>query len=724
MPRYTAYGAKDSQQAFEADAFFLRMNGRMRPDQLAPGEVAYSQNGRMGADGSWQPRPGIDHFGPTIGSSATALTLPFYLYASKSILSADRVGTTVTVVTTTSHSFTTSTQVSIAGLTGSVDPNGNRTITVTAADTFTFVISGAVGNETYGGTGTAGSPVLAADANFAYGSCLFSDPSDSNDEYMILAQNSSATAVDLVSGATTTIAYPTGVTISTPVNMIQAFGVVYLFRPGATALSWNGSFSGSPAFAKVANGTYTQPKILTAAGNAAAVAGVVTISETAHGLVVGDTVKIIDNGTTTLPEGTEYKVATRASADVFTFFADVDDFSATAVVLGSPQSSGKGFSHMPAPIWGVYHQRRLWVPFAYTTTGSSGSETVAARNITDELIASDIGDAETYDQLVNIFRVTNGTADYLQTVHAFAEDNLVVFNRNSIHLITGISGALTDASTKLVTAEVGLVARKSVVTIGNRIFFLSDNGVYAVEFGDLYNLRGAGQPLSDPIDPVIKRINTSYAENAVGVYHNNRYWLAVALDDSIVNNAILVYNLLNGGWESVDMVDSTQWDVRNLVVAGAGGVNKLYAVNSNGGIHILDHREDDVDRLQLFPGVSPASQPIEPYVTTRSYTLGSGERKKFLSFEAHVESTSTNASNGDLAAESENLDGAITLGTLADFNEGAAIPVSEDASLRGRIGGVRAYGLQLTVTPSQGRPKLRYLRIEGINSFRQTTSAS
>lgn len=715
----------DSAIGFEADTFFQRMNARLRPDQLRPGELALSSNGRMDVDGSWQTRKGVNHFGPTIGTSATALTIPFYLYATVSISSASRVAAAVTVTTSTSHGFVTGTQVGIAGLTGSVSPNGNRTITVTAANTFTFNISGAVGTETYGGSGTAGAPFIEDEAvNFAYGSCLFSDPSDSNDEYIILAQNASATAVDLASGTTTTITYPSSLTIREPVNMIQAFGKVYLFRSGATAWEWNGTLSGSPAFTKVANGTYTQPSVFTASNNTACTAGVVTVTEASHGLAVGDTVIIMDKGSSPLTNLSEYKVATVPTSGTFTFYANVDDFVSTSVVLGQKQSEGKGYTHMPAPSWGVYHQRRLWVPFTHTTTGSSGSETVTARNITDELIASDIGDPTTYDQLVNVFRITSGTADYLQTVHPFADDNLIAFNRNSIHLLSGVSGSISDTTTKLVTSEVGLVARKSVVTIGNRIFFLSDNGVYAVEFGDLYNLRGAGLPLSESIDPIIKRINSSYAENAVGIFHNNRYWLAVPIDSSVVNNAILVYNTLNEGWESLDQISSTQWDIKNFIVAGAGGVNKLYVVNANGGIHIIDDRVDDNDRLQLYPGVSPASQAITSSITTRGYTLGSAERKRYSEVEFHVESTDTNTSNATVTAEAENLDASLTLQTFNAMNGNANIPVSEDASLRDRIGGQRAYSLQYTVTPTAGRPKIRMVKTTAIQAFRQTTSAT
>ncbi len=724
MSRYSNYGQLDSPIAEEADTFFLTMNNRLRPDQLQPGQVAMSINGRMDVDGSWQPRKGISSFGPLLTSSSAALVLPFYVYASKTISSATRATTTVTVTTSTDHGFTDQTQVGISDVTGVVDPTGNRLITVTGLDTFTFEIPGAAGSETYtlGGSAAAGSPYITDSINGAFGSCRFSDPRNSDSDYVLIATNNEVKAINLSTAAVTSITYPAGDELTVPCEMVQVFDKVYLFREGVTTLVWNGVLTGSPAFAKVANGNYTQPLVLTTANNAACTAGVVTITNT-HNLAVGDTVTIMDEGSTGLVRFDKYQVATVTGTTSFTFYASVDNFTATSVVLGVRQSNGRGFTHMPAPAWGIPHQRRLIVPFAYTTTGTSGSEVITARNVSDEILFSDILDADTYDLLQDNFRVTAGIADYLQTVHPFADDAAGAFDRNSLHLITGLSGDLTDLAIREIAREMGLVARKSVVTLGNSVFFLSDNGVYSAEFGDLYNLRGAQKPLSDEIDPIIKRINSAYAYRAVGIVHDNRYYLAVPLDGSTVNNYILVYNVLNKGWESLDKVSQLGWDVANFILGSPTGVNKLYAVNSYGGLHIMEDRVDDSDVIRTYPGVDSTTFALESSVTTRAVTFGTTGRKAFKSYELHVESSESNESNATIAATSENLDEDISLSTIYDLNDGANLAVGEDASLRGRIGGIRSYGLQLIFTPTQGRPKLRMTRISGQESFRANTKA-
>jgi hypothetical protein len=728
MARYSSFSGRDTPIAEAADIGFSRFNNRLRPDQLQAGELAMSINGRMNVDGTWQVRPGVDTFGPVVGTIDNTLTLPFYVWPQLTISSATRSGTTVTITTSSNHGFSSSYVVAIVDVgPGSVDPNGNKTITVTGLNTFTYTIAGATGSETYSVTASskAGGAILGTSSiNGAFGSCLFSNPVSNNDEYIILALYSNAIAINMATKATTTIAYPSGIVINSSVNMLQTFNKVFIFRDGATALEWNGSFSGTPAFTKVANGDYGATTYYDASNNTAITDGVVTVTQSSHGLLVGDRIYVIDNGSTNLVEAGEgYVVATVPGTGSFTFYAELPDTASTSVVYAKKQPSQLGFTHMPAPAWGVYHQRRLIVPYFYTTTGSSGSETITSRNVKDEILLSDVFDSNTYDRIQNQLKVTAGIADYLQYVHPFTEDNAVIFNRNSIHLMLGLSGSIADISLKEITREAGLVAQKSVVTIGDRIFFLSDNGVYSTSFQDLYNLRGAGLPLSDPINPLIKRINPDYAHNAVAVYHDNRYWIAVPLDNSPRNNAILVYNLLNQGWESLDLIDQQGWDISNFIVSGAGGINKLYAINSFGGVHVIDERVDGFDYIYTAPGTNSIPYPIEAEVLTRQYVFDDVGRKSFNAYEVHVESSEYEPSDADITMISENIDKEAPMYSLAESLE-EDLPIGEDSSVRGRIGNIRAYGMQLKFVPTKGRPKLRMVKLEAYQAFRSVTEAS
>src|SRR5207245_11045342 len=57
-------------------------------------------------------------------------------------------------------------------------------------------------------------------------------------------------------------------------------------------------------------------------------------------------------------------------------------------------------------------------------------------------------------------------------------------------------------------------------------------------------IQGVVLPVSDPIQPLINRINWRYAGNAQAAYWNNRYYLAVPLDDAEIIGPDLVGTLL------------------------------------------------------------------------------------------------------------------------------------------------------------------------------------
>lgn len=385
-------------------------------------------------------------------------------------------------------------------------------------------------------------------------------------------------------------------------------------------------------------------------------------------------------------------------------------------------SEGSGFIHMPAPPFGAYHQRRIVVPFRYSMDEGTSGTTITDRNIHDELLFSQFLDSDTYDFMFGQFRLNAGTSDFIVGLHSFSEDKLVVFNRSSIHLISN-SLVLEYSRSTLITDEVGCLAKKSIVQVANNLIFLSDNGIYGVDFQDLYNLRGRDLPLSATIEATIKDINKDYAENAVAVYFDNRYFIAVPTGSSITNNKLLIYNFINKSWESVDSVNDTAWDFTHLTIAGKGQNRGVYATNRTGGVHKIEGGTGGHDIYTVQVGSASKSERVVSSATTRMYTLQSIDRKKWNNFELHIESEEGLASNGNMSAETENVDSNIDLGTLASFNNGSQLTAGEDYSIRGRIGNKRAYGLQFTLDTTLGRPKFRSLKVAGATTFRNSATA-
>ncbi|MDB2357988.1 hypothetical protein N9V86_02590 [Opitutales bacterium] len=485
----------------------------------------------------------------------------------------------------------------------------------------------------------------------------------------------------------------------------------------------------SPGFKLVASGEYEQPKQLSPTKvlieNGKATADFPSLAAI-NGTEVGDVIEIENAGGSTFTVGTDYVISSvdKTLFELEFYVQEPDNIpgGASGVIFQRHVSVGLGFTHMPAPEYAAYHQRRLVMPFKYSVDNTENTFTYRA--ILDEVIVSDILDSDTYDQIYAQYRFNAGTADFNVGLHSFSDDKLLVFNRNSIHLV---SGAGLDSTVQLITNEVGCVARNSIIQVGNNVLFLSDNGVYGANFQDLYNLRGNEVPLSSPIDPVIKRINRAVWDKSVGVYFDNRYYLAVPLDGSQVNNAILIFNFINKQWESIDTTEDVNWNIANLIVAGKKADRAVYAVNTLGGLHKLDARVDAVDLLATEIPVGgqeeTVAHDIPASVTTRQFTLGTIDRKRWNNFELHVQSSPDNASDLSISAELENIDSTVDLGTLNSLNSNTNLAPDEDVSVRGRIGNKRAYGMQVTLNNTVGRPRFRAIKVAGAEAFRSTNKA-
>ena len=489
-------------------------------------------------------------------------------------------------------------------------------------------------------------------------------------------------------------------------------------------------------FTLVPGGAYTQPQVFVST-TGTVTNGVVSLTVSGNTTITkGDTIVVYETNIPTFSSisGQSFEVLSATTTNI-SFIAPVANLASIPgsqqIEFGGRFSVGGGFIHQPAPPWGVYFQRRLWVPFYYTPAGTFSSPTYASRGITDEIAVSDILDSHTFDQIANQFRITGGTADYLVAMQGFYDDKLVVLNRNSLHLISGTTGSLNDTRVTALTTEVGCLAKKSVVMKGNAMFFLSDQGIYAVEFLNDYNLRGADEPISKNIQPYIDRINKNLAKDAVGVLFNNRYYLAVALDstaganNATGNNTILVFNFLNKGWESIDTFGANDFLIKNLIIGSAAERNNIYAVTSLGGLHELEAAESSLDNL-LSSGV-PTSFSINSSLTTRGYSLGNLDRKRFTDGQVTMQCVNGGLGEYSISFAAEDPDNNQPIGTTTTFLDGTVLgtesfPEDETGNIRFRLGGIRGYLGTLTLTRTIGSPKITSIKVTGSVTNRQIIS--
>ena len=446
-----------------------------------------------------------------------------------------------------------------------------------------------------------------------------------------------------------------------------------------------------------------------------------------HNINVGDIVNISDsNSLLGLNNGDIFTVSTVPSAFTFTFFADVPDHASHTITLGQTQSLGLGYMANPGAPWGTYFQRRLFVPYWYDQTGTYASPTYIDKKERDQIAVSDISDNNTFDSIYAQFRIAGGTADFTVGMYPFYNDSMVVLNRNSLHLISSTSGSLNDVVVKELTSELGCLARKSVIMQGNILLFLSDNGVYGLEFIDLYNLRGIGQPISMMIQPYIDRINKDLADKSVGVYHDNRYWLAVPLDGdtlAVGNNTILVYNFLNKGWESIDTYSDSRFNIMDFHVAKSGVRNDLYAITSNGGLHKLNDSDIDFDTVSVDTSSSSnLTLPVSSSLTTRGYNMSGLARTRWTDAQIQIQALdSDNNASYDVSFSAEDPDASTYLGNTYDM-VGEILKQSDTANVRTRIGGIRGFTGTMILKRTSGSPKINSVKVSGALTNRSIIS--
>ena len=742
MARYDTYGATDDQIIEDIDSSFKGFNDRSRPDSLESGMFTVAHNVRFDTNGLAETRKAVNVLSaPFTVSANTAFTLPFNLYADDAATGTTEsggklifAGVTTTTGTDASNGIINNTLVSVTGTINNVVGyiSGSNYIATRESATSISINIPVTTTGVVSGTPTISAPKLSnAQDTRVVASTNFVDPANSNEEYILLVGTASAKAVKISDGTTTTIDYPAGTVIDSndvDVSAIQAFNKIIIFEESNVPLSWDLNFSNN--FVAMESGTFTQPTVKASTQATASAAGLVTlasITNTGFGtLNIGDEIVVVASDMTGISVDSTYQVAEKTDTSV-SFYAEVPEEAANkSVSIIGRVSGGAGFIHAPGPSDGIVHRNRLVVPFRNTV--DAGDNSYTARNITDELLISNPFNAEKFDTTFGTFVTAGGQNDSFVAAFSFADDKLLMFNKKSIAVVTGIDSInFADAKVQTLTKEIGLVAKDSIVQVGNQILFLSDNGVYGVSFQDLYNLRGNEVPLSEPIDSTIANIDKKNWEKSTAVYFDNRYYIAVPMNSQFnaggddgtqdFNNHVLVYNFLTKAWESDDFYGDQSFSIEKLIIAGTGEKRGVYAVNTLGGVHQLEASSTDTQDATISSiGGSTNLSHINTRLTTRQYNLGTIDRKKWNNYEIVFGSSLLNTSAGlaiVFVFENKDTSRLATRYTTSD----------EGVSFRGRIGNFRAYGAQAEITVESGRIRLNQLKIAGALTFKSLNKA-
>jgi hypothetical protein len=476
--------------------------------------------------------------------------------------------------------------------------------------------------------------------------------------------------------------------------MLQAFDRLYIFREAdTTQAGWE---------TKYTNSSGISVSLTTA-----------TVNVSAHGYTAGMRVRIEGSAGAAF-DGHEYDIAT-ASTNSFTITVPsgtATDASANIAVrrvkppiywslapatnfvrttAGIPDV-GISYRRMRSTAWANYINNRLIVP--------DGKQNV---------LISDILDPDVFDIYWQSFRVGVGGNDFVVAVHPWVDGTALVFCRKSIWIANIAQYPTPDgsdfttetgiSSLTLLTDEIGCRARRSIATAGQYIYFLSDNGVYRLDSRLDLKLRGDTKPLSDSISDQISDLNASLAGDSVGLYFDNRYYLAVPLASATdSNDGVFIYNQLNEQWESKDIYG---FGVNDFIVSDLDSRRRILISNRAGKLMLLDELEggdDPVDKsvTQL--------QSVAGKIKTRRYNFGSMHSKRFLRTVTDVVIPS--GASVTTRIGTVNPDGEDTIGTLTNSNGS-----SEDYNMKSPIR-YKAHAAEVIYETANGRTEIRSASID------------
>ena len=254
------------------------------------------------------------------------------------------------------------------------------------------------------------------------------------------------------------------------------------------------------------------------------------------------------------------------------------------------------FESIPNSNQATYYQNRLWV-----VKGKDG------------LAASDVLEFTDYDPLANEFNLNTGNSDYIVATYPFGQNSLVAFKNKSILLLQNVEGSLSDVTVTEITRQVGVVGINSVTSIGPDLAYVSNRNINLLTLTATNNaLQHKILPLSTRIRKIMDRVNWEVGYKISLGYWNNKLYVALPLDNSLVCNAVVVYNFTTENWYGEwAFSDTLNMCIQGWQVVNYLGLQRMHAITEDGRIFVTDEGQNDIS------GTTVAE--ISTQLVTRAY---------------------------------------------------------------------------------------------------------
>lgn len=200
------------------------------------------------------------------------------------------------------------------------------------------------------------------------------------------------------------------------------------------------------------------------------------------------------------------------------------------------------------------------------------------------------------------FRIGDGDGDPIVALARMQRTFMVVFKRNSVWLVNtdpaqdakfdGTVNNYTAAAVDGIAEGIGCVGRDAWCQYGNDVLFMAQDGIRSVQ-----RMQAAAgqwqlsQPLSQPIQSTIARINKAAWSGIVARKYQELAFFFVPLDGSTTNNYVIVWNGRLEKWLGV----WTNWNGLCVEVTRFNGIPKLTFGASNGYVNVWKDADSDTE---------------------------------------------------------------------------------------------------------------------------------
>ena len=369
------------------------------------------------------------------------------------------------------------------------------------------------------------------------------------------------------------------------------------------------------------------------------------------------------------------------------------------VLSASASGSGDPF---PSTNVGLYSRNRLIGFQPPTVATPTGSKTAA-----QTIVMSDLLTPNNITSSDSEFYLNFGSADYLVGMIPYLENQLLVFLRHSVHVITNIHATSISEHFEI-TREYGCVAQRSIAQSGGQTYFLSDRGVMVMTpqsdpgkgMGIVVSkVQGEAIPLSRSVQDQFADINLDAVHLASGVVFDNRYYLAIPTGTDTTPKTVAVYNILQQSWESKDTYPE---GISDWVEMPYDNKPRLFATMAKGWFLMEQNAGLDDSGREIGDNSQSGTTVVAGKLKTRNYNFGNSTVKKWRGGQVGANVVASDAFNVKINSTDPDVTSQVTSYTASD---------TEDVLIR--FGArQRGFSANVEINTTAGSPEFRHVAIQ------------